>query len=56
MRSDHGPEEYENIEVVRKYGNCYICSNRVYADEDHVVASEGYCHKTCLNKAITTTA
>lgn len=29
-------------------GRCVVCDERVYENDDHLVASEGYCHKDCI--------
>ena len=35
-------------QVSDKLGICLICGQRVFSDDEHVEASEGYCHHNCL--------
>lgn len=34
----------------RRLGRCLICRERVKTNHEHIVASEGYAHKTCLEE------
>lgn len=34
--------------VSDKLGICLICGKRVFSNDRHVEASEGYCHNNCL--------
>ncbi|MFB6209038.1 MAG: hypothetical protein ABEJ56_02760 [Candidatus Nanohaloarchaea archaeon] len=37
--------------VSDKLGVCLICGDRVFSDENHLKATEGYCHHSCLTDA-----